>query len=230
MMTPNGEQPALRAAWTCFEGWMGYDLRHFRETIETVGASPAAIAREMGCSRGTVYAYMRKYPELKAAFEKARGAAVAERTKFDKEAFEKAIRESNGVKAAVAAAMKCSRQTVDNALERWPELREQLDTARSSLVAKATSALVADIESANREGHQRAYMFVLRTLGKDEGFTERQEVTGADGAALFDLSPEVAKLIADMGMDVSEVARQFENMVRAAAAQRVGGGNDTAHG
>lgn len=199
---------------------MGYDLRHFREVIEAIGAHPAAIAKAIGCSRGTVYAYLRKYPELKAAFEQKRGAAVVEQAQFSKEAFEKAIRESYGVKAAVAAAVGCSRQTVDNALERWPELREQLDAARSGLVAKATSALVADVDNVGSDGHVRAYMFVLRTLGKDEGFVERNEVTGADGAGLFDLSPEVAQMVKEMGLDVSEVARQFEAMVKAAAAQR----------
>lgn len=199
---------------------MAYDLRNFRLVIERVGASAAAIAAEIGCSRGTVYAYLRRYPELKAAFETARGGMVAEQSQFSKEAFEKAIRESNGVKAAVASAVGCSRQTVDNAIERWPELREQLDAQRSGLVALATSALVEDVKNAERDGHQRAYMFVLRTLGKDEGFTERQEVTGADGAALFDLSPEVVKLAQEMNVDISKVARQFEEMVRAAAAQR----------
>lgn len=202
---------------------MGFDLRRVRQVIEKVGASPVAIAQELGCSRGTVYGYLRRYPELKAAFEKARGAVVADRAQFSKEAFETAIRDSYGVKAAVAAAMGCSRQTVDNALERWPELREQLDAARSGLVSKATSALVADVENKASDGHQRAYMFVLKTLGKDEGFAERQEITGADGAALFDLSPEVRKLVEEMGLDVSEVGRQFEQMVRAAAAQRKAG-------
>lgn len=201
---------------------MGYDLRHFREVIEAIGAHPAAIAKAIGCSRGTVYAYLRKYPELKEAFEKARGAAVVDQAQFSKEAFEKAIKTSFGVKAAVAAAVGCSRQTVDNALERWPELREQLDTARSGLVSKATSALAADVEDSSSDGHVRAYMFVLRTLGKDEGFVERNEVTGADGAGLFDLSPEVMKLVQEMGLDLSEVKAHFESMVRAAAAQKAG--------
>ena len=199
---------------------MGLDLRHFREVIEQVGAHPAAIAKAIGCSRGTVYAYLRKYPELKTAFEQVRGAAVADQPQFPKDVFEKAIKDSYGVKAAVASAVGCSRQTVDNALERWPELRELLDAARSGLVAKASSALAADVENKASDGHQRAYMFVLKTMGRDEGFIERSEVTGADGAALFDLSPEVAQIIKDMGLDMSEVARQFENMVRAEAAQR----------
>lgn len=201
---------------------MGLDLRHFREVIEQVGASPAGIAKAIGCSRGTVYAYLRKYPELKAAFEKMRGAAVADRAQFDQPMFAAAIKESRGIKAAVAAALGCSRQTVDNALERWPELREQLDAARSGLVASAASALAADVENPASDGHQRAYMFVLKTLGKDEGFAERQELTGADGAGLFDMSPEVAKLVAEMGLDVKEVMRQFESMVKAAAVEKKG--------
>lgn len=197
-----------------------FDVLHVRRVIERVGASPSKIAAELGCTRGAVYGYLRRYPELKAAFEAARGAAVDERAQFSKEAFEVAIAKSHGVKAAVAAAVGCSRATVDNALNRWPELAEKLDAARSGLVGMAVSALATDVQTPASEGHQRAYMFVLKTLGKDEGFTERSEVTGADGAPLLDLSPETMRLLQRMGLDMSQVSRQFEAMVRAAAVQK----------
>jgi AcrR family transcriptional regulator len=219
----------LDAIWTCFAGWLmtqrKYEIADFRQAIQAAGASPALIAARLGCSRGTVYAYLRKYPKLKAAFEAQKGAPVEERTQFPKEVFEQAISESHGVKASVAAAVQCSRQTVDNALERWPDLREKFDAARSELVSQAVSALVTDVTTAASDGHQRAYMFVLRTLGKDEGFTERSEVTGADGAGLLDVSPETMKLIDAMGMDPREIARHLDAMVKAAAAQKglVGG-------
>jgi hypothetical protein len=197
-----------------------FDITDFRRAIDEVGADPTQIAARLHCSRGTIYTYLRKYPELKTAFEMRRGGQVEERAQFSKEAFEKAIKDAHGIKAAVAGAVGCSRQTVENALERWPDLREQLDAARSGLVGKAVSALVTDIEHPVNDGHQRAYMFVLRTLGKDEGFSERTEVTGADGAGLLDLPPETVKLIEAMGLDMREVAKQFSGMVKAAAAQR----------
>ncbi|GIL09293.1 MAG: hypothetical protein BroJett033_8040 [Chloroflexota bacterium] len=201
-----------------------YTVSDFGAAIKRVGASPARIAAELGCARGTVYAYLRKYPELRALYERLRGEPLGDQAQFGREAFVEAISKSNGVKAAVAAAVRCSRSTVDNALERWPELREMLDAQRAGLVGEAASALVRDVRTPDSDGHQRAYMFVLRTLGKDEGFTERTEVTGADGAGLLELSSEVVKLIETMGLDMSEVVRQFEAMVRAAAVQ--GGGRE----
>lgn len=200
-----------------------FDIGSVRRVIERVGASPARIAEEMGCTRGAVYGYLRRYPELKEAFETAKGAGIADGAQFSKMAFAEAIRKSHGVKATVASLVGCSRQTVDNALERWADLREMMDEARSGLVGKAVSALVADVENAERDGHQRAYMFVLKTLGKEEGFVERSEVTGAGGVGLLDLSPEVVRLVQELGLDMSEVSRQFEAMVKMAALQKRSG-------
>ncbi len=186
-----------------------YGITEFRLAIERVGASPTLIARELNCATGTVYSYLKRYPELKAVYEAVKGGAVEDKPQFPKEVFEKAIKESYGVKSSVAAAVGCSRQTVDNALERWPELKEQFDSARSTLVSKATSALVSEIDRPGCEGHTRAYMFVLKTLGKDEGFVERSEVTGADGAALLDISPEIAKQVQSLGLNLNEVLKHF---------------------
>lgn len=186
-----------------------YSIADMRLAIERVGASPAAIARELNCASGTVYSYLKRYPELKAAFEKAKGGEVDEKPLYPKEVFEMAIKDSYGVKAAVAAAVGCSRQTVDNALERWPELREQFDSARSMLVSKATSALVSEIDRPGSDGHTRAYMFVLKTFGKDEGFVERSEVTGADGAGLLDVSPEIAEQVKALGLNLNEVLKHL---------------------
>ena len=182
-----------------------YSIADMRLAIEEVGASPAKIARRLNCASGTVYAYIKRYPEIKAAFEKAKGATVEDKPLYPKELFEKAIKESHGVKALVAMNAKCSRQTVDNAFKRWPELVDQFDAAKSELVGKATSALVDDIEDKSSDGHQRAYMFVLKTFGKEEGFVERSEVTGADGAGLLDVSPDVLKQMKDLDLNINEV-------------------------
>lgn len=189
-----------------------YSVADVRIAIEKAGASPKAIGDVLGCSRGTVYSYL-KIPELKAAFEKAKGATVEDKPLYPKELFEKAIQASHGVKALVAMNAKCSRQTVDNAFKRWPELVDLFDAAKSELVGKATSALVDDIENKANDGHQRAYMFVLKTFGKDEGFVERSEVTGADGAALLDVSPDVLEQIKAAGLNVAEVLKNFAAMV-----------------
>lgn len=189
-----------------------YSVADFRLAIEAVGASPAAIARELNCTRGTVYSYLKRFPELKKVYEGAKGEAVEDKPQFPKEKFEEAIRLSMGVKSSVAAIVGCSRQTVDNALERWPELREKLDAARAVLIGMAAGALVDDIQDKTSPGHQRAYMYTLKTQAKDEGFVERSEVTGADGAALLDIPPDLLKQINETGLNVAEVLKNLVAM------------------
>jgi predicted transcriptional regulator len=191
-----------------------YSVADFRLAIEAVGASPAAIARELTCTRGTVYSYLKRFPELKAVYEAAKGATVEDKPQFPKEKFIEAIRLSMGVKSSVAAIVGCSRQTVDNALERWPELVEQLATARAVLIGMAAGALVDDIQDKTSPGHQRAYMYTLKTQAKDEGFVERSEVTGADGAALLDVPADVLQQIKDAGLNVAEVLRNLAAMTQ----------------
>jgi predicted transcriptional regulator len=193
-----------------------YDIRAFTEAIREVGASPARIAERVGCSRSTVYAYMRKYPEVKTAFEVAKGGSVQERAQFTKEAFMVAIEGSMGIKTAIASRLGCSRQTVDNALARWADVREAFEAERGAIVDLAHSKLVGMISA--KEPSERAVFFVLETMGKNEGWSKRQEITGADGAGLF--SEDIRRLIEEQGLDMSAVVRQFETMVRMQAAMR----------
>lgn len=191
-----------------------YSIADVRLAIEKAGASPAAIARELDCTRGTVYSYLKRFPELKAAYEAVKGGEVEEKPLYPKEAFEKAIKLSFGVKSAVAYMVGCSRQTVDNAFERWPDLVGEFDKASASLVGMATAALVDDIQDRASPGHQRAYMYTLKTKGGDEGFRERTEITGADGAALLDISPDIAEQVKALGLNLNEVLKTFLSFER----------------
>ena len=203
-----------------------YDLASFRKAIEEHG-NVSAIARALDCQRSTVYSYLRKYPELQAAFDKKNGGEKAmipassdEQTKHSKEAVVAAIQRSRGIKASVASALGCSRGTVDNYLKRWPELQEMFDAERSSLVAVATSALVSDVNNSESKGHQSAYMFVLKTIGKDEGFVERSEVSGPDGRSLFELPPDVLRMAEMIGFDWTAVGAQLARMITMQAEQK----------
>ncbi len=189
-----------------------YSIADFRLALEKVGPSPTLIARELSCATGTVYSYLNRYPELKTKYEALKGGQVEDKPLYPKEIFEKAIALSYGVKASVASAVGCSRQTVDNAFERWPELREKFDSARSSLVSMATSAMINEIQNPKSDGHARAWSFVLKTLGKDEGFVERSEVTGADGRPVIEIPLDLMKQLEATGLDVVTVLRNLAAM------------------
>lgn len=91
-----------------------------------------------------------------------------------------AIGKHNGNLSAVARQLKVSRQAVYNHLENDPAAKEALEQARETMLDNAESVLYRKV----LEGSTPELIFFLKTQGKSRGYTERQEVTGADGAAI----------------------------------------------
>lgn len=197
-----------------------YDLVSFRKAILENAPDKQAIADAVGCTRSTVYAYLRRYPEMKTAYEQATGenSPAGTRSRSDAQ-IRQAIEGSMGVIATVATRLKVHRDTVKKYLRESPEFNDLFDAERSSLISDASSALAADVKDVTSDGHQRAYMFVLKTWGKSEGFVERTEITGADGANLLELSPDVIEQAQALGLDVQDVLREFEKLIRMQAAR-----------
>lgn len=199
-----------------------YSILEMRRAIEAGQGSPARIAAELGCARSTVYAYVRRYPELKAAFEQARGEGVQDRRRYPREAVLEAIRQSHGIKSSVAAALGCSRQTVDNYLRDDADLQEAFEAERHTLISVAVSKLVQDMEDDSSDGQQRAYMFVLKTIAKDDGFTERSELAGPDGKPLIELSPEQIAVIRASGEDPQQIISRLVGLLQRHQANGAG--------
>ncbi|GIV15857.1 MAG: hypothetical protein KatS3mg022_1292 [Armatimonadota bacterium] len=78
----------------------------------------------------------------------------------------------SGNVSAVARKLGISRQALYKRLRRHSKLQEALEEGRATLVGDAYEGLVKAVH----EGKAWAILFVLKTLGKDEGFTERVEV------------------------------------------------------
>ena len=90
-----------------------------------------------------------------------------------------AIKQAQGIKAAAAQALGCSRQTVTNYIDRYPAVKEAYQEARDTSLDLAESKLIALVE---RE-EWPAIRFMLITLGKDRGYTERTEIQTVDSDA-----------------------------------------------
>ena len=78
-----------------------------------------------------------------------------------------------------AAVLGCCPDTVRNYAVRYPSVKKALDTERQDIVDIAESGLRAAVE----RGEAWAVAFALKTLAKDI-YSERQEVTGANGDTL----------------------------------------------
>ena len=111
-----------------------------------------------------------------------------------------AIKAARGIKATAAASLKCSRQTVTNYIERYPAVKAAYEEAIQTSIDLAQSKLIVLVE---RE-EWPAIRFLLATLGKDRGFTERTETP----------SPTAGKGIASLGGDLDEQRRQFEDEIQ----------------
>lgn len=88
-----------------------------------------------------------------------------------------AIRESNGIQAAAARRLGCTRKTVASYIDKYATIRDAYEEARDTVVDIAEDKLIESV----KKGNLSAIMFLLKTVGKGRGYTERQEVTGADG-------------------------------------------------
>ena len=98
--------------------------------------------------------------------------------RFTQEQVIKALVETRGVKTPAAEALHCDPSTVRRYIERYPAVKDAYECAIQSAIDLAQSKLIVLIE---REDW-RAIRFMLTTLGKDRGFTERQEIVAVDDA------------------------------------------------
>jgi hypothetical protein len=88
-----------------------------------------------------------------------------------------AIRDNNGLLAAAARALNVNRTTVYNYVKRYPTIARALEEARDTNLDFAEGQLMKAVKA----GNVTAIMFLLKTVGKNRGYVERQEVTGPDG-------------------------------------------------
>ena len=89
-------------------------------------------------------------------------------------------RRSNGIMSAVAMMLGVDWHTADKYIRNCPEAQEAFRSARESVKDVAESNLIRIINNPNHPRHFEAIAFLLKTLAKDRGFTERveQEVSG----------------------------------------------------
>ena len=84
----------------------------------------------------------------------------------------KAIQKTFGIKTAIAEALGCTRQTVDNYIKRHPTVADAYWAERERLVDMAEAKFAESIKG----GEWAAISFCLRTLGKERGFVERRQI------------------------------------------------------
>lgn len=93
---------------------------------------------------------------------------------------EDALRKHRGLVSKAAEALGLSDGSVRERISRHPRLQVVLSEARERRVDAAEYRLDQAIEN----GEAWSIALVLKTIGKDRGYVERNEITGKDGADL----------------------------------------------
>jgi len=191
-----------------------YTVSDIKAAIDRDSSSVVAVAKQLECAKSTVYGYFRRYPDLRAYFNEKSEQTTTSRDHFSVDEFLKVIKKSNGNKSYIAREMKCSRQNVNNYLEKHPELAEAFNDAREKIVDTAEEMLYAGIQS----GDQRLIIFTLETQGRDRGWSKRHYVS----ADVTMFTPEMREAMMKLGISESDAVREFEAMV-IAHAEKING-------
>ena len=88
-----------------------------------------------------------------------------------------AIDKTAGNISQAAKALGVSRVTVYRKINDHPTLKQYLEDKQEELVDIAESAIRRGVV----EGNMTAIIFTLKCQGKNRGWVERQEITGAEG-------------------------------------------------
>lgn len=93
-----------------------------------------------------------------------------------------ALNANNGIMAAAARELNCSRRTVARYVKEYSSVAEAYNDQRESLVDRLEFRFLEKVEA----GDTRAILFGLRTIGRNRGWSEqyRFEHSGKDGGPI----------------------------------------------
>lgn len=101
--------------------------------------------------------------------------------RISKGAIKEAVERYDGNVSAIARAFGVTRNTIYKyCRERYPDLWELIEDKREEWLDDIEAELVKKA----KRGDTTAQIFFLKTQGKSRGYTERSEITGADGGPL----------------------------------------------
>lgn len=93
-----------------------------------------------------------------------------------------ALKEVNGMVYLAARKLGCAPNTIYNRMTKSATIKQACEDSRGELIDISEQKL----RQAVLNGEPWAVAMVLKTLGKQRGYVERQELTGADGDPLID--------------------------------------------
>lgn len=127
-----------------------------------------------------------------------------------------ALQAHGGIIAHVAKAYEVTRQTVYNWIDKY-HLRELVESSRTMMFDLAADNVYQAVE----KGDFEASKFVLTHMPTPRRWSNRQELTGANGAPLG-LPADVIELMRKLNIQPEELVEHLSELVRAEAQSQAG--------
>jgi transposase-like protein len=124
----------------------------------------------------------------------------------------KALIDMNGMISKAARSLGVSRSLIYWYMDQHPEIREAVDEAKQMMLDEAESQL----HKAVKKGTPWAVQYYLKTQGKQRGYVDRQEITGADGEAI-----QIKAELKDLeGKTPKEISQMYQELSRGSSSSK----------
>jgi transposase-like protein len=97
-----------------------------------------------------------------------------------KKAIIEAIKDSGGIMSTIARRLGVTWHTADTWVKQYDETKQALQDEREAILDLAESTLFRNI----KDGNSQDAKWLLSTMGKNRGYSERHEITGADSGPI----------------------------------------------
>jgi hypothetical protein len=110
--------------------------------------------------------------------------------KFSAEQIIEAIQGSGGIMSTIARKLQCDWYTAQKYIADHPTVKAAYDAERASILDLCESVVFRNVQLAQETqrggttGDTSDAKWILSRLGKDRGYSERNELTGKDGTPL----------------------------------------------
>ena len=111
--------------------------------------------------------------------------------KFTPAQVSEALEKSMGLVATAARKLNCQRSTVYDYIDKYPEVKDTLDMSRELLIDGAEIGLAKAI----KDVQPWAVCFALKTIGRNRGYVERQEI---EQQTRHSMEPEMSAMLDKM--------------------------------
>jgi len=102
---------------------------------------------------------------------------MANKDKYTVEQVKDALDKSGGFLSVAAESLGCTRKTIYNYLDRYPELKEVCEDIRERYLDIGENELMKKV----KKGATPELIFFLKTRGKGRGYVEKQELDISSG-------------------------------------------------